>query len=237
MKCSDARFLLAADPRSGDPALLEHLEGCLSCAAYAADMHEIDRRLQGALAVEVPHLPLPSGPYGVAAGVTPGAAARRRRRYATPLALAAGVAGIAVVAGMLLIGVPQPSLAGAVVAHMAHEPDSWMASSPVATDDIQRIISRSGIRLDAQLPDVTYANSCWFRGHFVPHLVVRTPQGPVTVLVLPSEPVGSPESFSEGDYRGVLVPAQQGSIAVIARSGGDVDDVASAALAAISYVD
>jgi hypothetical protein len=236
MKCSDARFLLAADPRNGDPALLEHLTGCVTCAAYASDMHELDRQLRGAMNVPVPEVPLPAGPYSVAGG-SDTASRKPSRRFAPQLALAASIAGIALVAGLLWTAFPRQSLASAVVAHMAHEPDAWRTNTPLPTGDIQHVISRSGVRLDAMLPNVTYASSCWFRGHFVPHLVVRTAAGPVTVMVLPKERVAAPAELDEAGYRGVLVPAPRGSIAVLAHNGGDVEHVASAALAAIAYVD
>lgn len=236
MKCSDTRFLLAADPRSADPALLEHLSICATCAAYASDMHELDRRLRDAMRVPAPDVPLPAGPYS-AAGSGDAASRTPSRRYAPQLALAASVAGIALVAGLLWSAFPHQSLASAVVAHMAHEPDAWQTNTRLPTGDIQHVISRSGVRLDAMLSNVTYASSCWFRGHFVPHLVVRTAAGPVTVMVLPEERVATPAGLDEAGYRGVIVPAPRGSIAVLAHNGGDVEQVASAALAAIDYVD
>lgn len=237
MKCSDARFLLAADPRSSDPTLLEHLELCAACAAYAGDMHEIDRQLGDAMRVPVPERPLPVGPYPVADAEAPAVRTRARRRFAAPLALAASIAGIAIVTGLLWGVFPRQSLASAVVAHMAHEPDAWQQSEPVPAGDLQQVISRSGISVDAMLPEVTYASSCWFRGHYVPHLVVQTDTGPVTVMVLTRERVAAPTEFAEGGYRGVLVPAPRGALAVIARNAGDVEAVARRALAAVSYVD
>ena len=237
MKCSDARFALAADPRNGDAMLLDHLESCPSCAAYAVDMHELDRQLKEAMQVPVPDRPLPSGPYAVPASDVRAGGTPVRRRSAPRFALAASLAGLALATGLLWSAFPRQSLASAVVEHMAHEPASWEATSPLPAADLQHVVSRSGIRLDARLPDVTYANSCWFRGHFVPHLVVRTPGGAVTVLVLPRERIDAPARFDEDGYRGTLVPAPRGSIAVIARDGADVEQVATAALAAISYVD
>jgi hypothetical protein len=87
------------------------------------------------------------------------------------------------------------------------------------------------------MPGISFANSCWFRGRHVPHLVVQTPGGPVTIMVLPDEEVGGRTAFAEGGYRGMLVPAQRGSIAVLVRDATDADAVASQALAAIAYVD
>jgi hypothetical protein len=70
----------------------------------------------------------------------------------------------------------------------------------------------------------------------VPHLVVRTADGPVTILVLPHENIRERIVFSEGGYRGVLVPTARGSLAVLARDGRDVDAVVAQATAAVGYV-
>jgi hypothetical protein len=101
------------------------------------------------------------------------------------------------------------------------------------------VLARSGVALREDMPAVSYANSCWFRGRHVPHLVVRTPGGPVTIMVLPNEKVAGRVAFDEGGYRGVIVPAQRGAIAVLAQDPSDVDAdaVAGTALAAISYLD
>jgi hypothetical protein len=62
-----------------------------------------------------------------------------------------------------------------------------------------------------------------FRGHTVPHLVVQTDTGPVTVMVLTHEALRSAMRFNEQGYRGVIVPVRgHGSLAVLER-GPDTD--------------
>jgi hypothetical protein len=221
MKCSDARFALAADPNDRDAALLEHAARCASCTAYAGDMQELDRRLRVAMEVPVPA----------------GRASLRRDRYFTRgLALAASVAGVAVLVGLLWTAFPRESLASAVVDHMSHEPDAWLASTVLRGDEVERVLSQAGVRLGPGRLQVTYARQCWFRGHFVPHLVVQTHEGPVTVLLLPAERITRRAAFNEGSYRGTLVPAGRGSIAVLARDGANIDAVAETSLAAVTFL-
>jgi hypothetical protein len=230
MKCSDARFALAAEPSRADSALSEHLDACESCAAYARDMQELDRRLRDAMRVPAPDIALPAGPYVAASGRPHGHDARR-------LALAASVAGVALLVGMLWLGVPRQSLASAVVAHMAEEPSAWTRTESVPTASVTEVLAGSGVTLRPGLSGISYAHRCWFRGRHVPHLVVQTAGGPVTVMVLPREHVAERVPFDESGYRGVLVPAQRGSIAVLARNDADVDVVAARARAALAYLD
>jgi hypothetical protein len=237
MKCSEARSALAADPRSAEAELAEHVAGCDTCAAYAADMLEVDRALRSALDVPVPEIDLPAETR--AREVPAPTTIPRRLRPVTSrrYALAASVAGVALLAGLMWTGFPRQSLANAVVRHMSHEPESWTATEIRPQAEVDSVMSASGLRLAPAAKDVTYANSCWFRGRHVPHLVIRTTEGPVTVLVLPDERVERPVRIDESGYRGTLVPAPRGSVAVLARNGGDVGRVADRVLAAIDYGD
>jgi hypothetical protein len=238
MKCNEARFALAANPADDDTALAAHLDGCPECAAYAGEMLELDRRVLKALQVDVPAAPAREPLRD------------RRRFFQAPIfALAASVAGVAVLAAMLWAAFPRDSLADAVVGHMSHEPQAWGTTAPLPAAAIAYALARSGVRLDGDVSDVTYANTCWFRGRSVPHLVVRSVSGPVTIMVLPNEPVSRRVAFDEGGYRGVLVPAARGSVAVLARGAGgeagtagtpgaaELDAIAARTIEVIRYVD
>jgi len=237
MNCDEARFALAAEPSGDAAAVLAHLEQCPSCVAYRADMLELDRRLHEAMLVSVPEVALPAGPFAVAAASEPRRGLPSGHRLTRRFALAASIGGVAVLAGLLWGGFPRASLASDVVAHMAHERTAWETTTALPATDVEQVLDRSGARLAAGFADVTYARSCWFRGHWVPHLVVRTADGPVTLLVLRHESVPGATSFDESGYRGTLVPADGGSIAVLSRDAADVEAVAARAVAALAYGD
>ena len=84
----------------------------------------------------------------------------------------------------------------------------------------------AGLALDITSDKIMYAQSCWFRGHYVPHLVIQTARGPATVLILRHEQVRARRTFHEAGMTGVIVPAEQGGIAVLTRGAGDLDDIA-----------
>jgi hypothetical protein len=138
--------------------------------------------------------------------------------------MAASVLLAAVVGSTLWLSVPRPSLAADVVTHMAGEPDAWRRTDiPVPSPALQDVLRDSHLRLAGGAGVVSYASSCAFRGHRVPHLVIQTESGPVTVMVLVHERGTKPVQFDEQGYRGVIVPvAGHGSIAVLTR-GRDTD--------------
>jgi hypothetical protein len=214
-----------ADPHSEDAQLRAHREVCAECRAYTEQLLRFEARLERALRIEMP----------AGAEVLP---FRRKSARAAPggarrwLAVAASVLlALAIVAGVWIL--PQRSLAAAVVAHMAGEPDAWKRTD-VAVDApaLEDVLKDSKLRLKSDAGIVSYASGCSFRGHVVPHLVVQTAAGPVTVMVLVHEPVRKSMQFDEQGYRGTIVPVPgHGSIAVLMRdsgvSSGEIERIAA----------
>jgi len=211
MNCEQARLLTGAEHGNASAELAEHLQGCAACATFREETLTLDASIQRALQ-RPPQL----------------ASARPARR--APLrtwrqwALAASV----LLACTATLGVwllrPTDTLAHELVAHVEAEPDSWLSAQQVTTEGVNEALRSAGVQLDVTSDKITYAHSCWFRGHYVPHLVVQTSQGPATLLILHHEtaPAGRRRSFSEAGMSGVIIPAQTGSIALLTR-GGDVN--------------
>jgi len=134
--------------------------------------------------------------------------------------LAASVVAAAAAATMLMLAIPR-ALAHDVVEHMAGEPEAWAATAvPVAAARLAAVLADAQLRLAPDAGLVSYANSCRFRGHTVPHLVVQTAHGPATVMVLRHESSALRVRFDEQGYRGVIVPIPgHGALAVLARDG------------------
>jgi Protein of unknown function (DUF3379) len=223
MDCAHYRRSLLADPHDPDPALREHRESCRDCSQYTERLLRFESRLERAFGVALP-ADVDSATLDAAA-MTRTAAPRRSPAYRKGwLAMAASVLLAFVVAGALWLSVPGPSLAAAVVTHMREEPDAWrLTDVPVPSPALQDVLRGSHLRLTAGAGVVSYANSCGFRGHQVPHLVIQTESGPVTVMVLVHERSTKQVEFDEQGYRGVIVPvAGHGSLAVLTR-GAAVD--------------
>lgn len=210
MICQDARRLIGAQPYATSHELAEHISGCQGCSEFQLEMVALEADIRRALE----NAPITARPRTV----------RQLSRPAWALAASVLLAVLATLAVWALR--PGDTLAGEVVAHVEAEPQSWASNQNVSPSALAEILRKSGVVLDATPYSVVYAQSCWFRGHYVPHLVVRTTDGLVTVLVLRSEHVRNREAFSEGGFAGVIVPASQGSIAVLTRGSGEMDRIA-----------
>jgi hypothetical protein len=205
MMCEDARLAIGADPDAAAPELEEHVRGCRGCGAFREEMRRVNAAIRRALAAP------------------PDIRVRGARRAAAPwreYALAAGVV-LAMAAGLAVwLLRPSDTLAREVVAHVQGEPGSWLRTHNVSAGGIEHALKSSGVGLDLASDRIVYAQSCWFRGHYVPHLVVETTRGPATVLILRHEQVKARDSFREGGMTGVIVPAGEGSIAVLTQGRG-----------------
>jgi len=225
--CLEFRRLAGADPQHPDAAVLEHAAGCPRCAGYLRQTLELDRHILAALSVPVP---LFAGRAKSAAASVSGL--DRRRWYALAASIVAGV----LVGSLLWVGGPRNSLAQDVLAHMDHEPEAFVVTTTPADDAVLgRVLERGGIRLRPEVGTVSYANSCRFRGRTVPHLVVQTDGGPVTVMVLRNEPLDAPVRFAEDRFTGTIVPAGPGSIAVIGGSDAELEQITERVLAAVDW--
>jgi hypothetical protein len=225
MDCTHYRRTLMVDPHDPDPALGEHRATCHDCNLYTQRLLRFESRLERALGVPVPaQADSPSAPY--------------RKGW---LAMAASVLLALGVAGGLWLSAPGPSLAADVVTHMAGEPQAWRRTDvPVPTPALLDVLRNSRLSLGAGAGVVSYAASCEFRGHRVPHLVVQTESGPVTVMVLVHEHVPKTVQFDEQGYHGVIVPvAGHGSLAVLTRGAptdiSTVQHIASRVLESIIW--
>lgn len=202
------RRALLADPTSTDPELERHRDKCEACRAFTLQVQKFEQKLTLALKISVPN----------STKILPFRAHRAPFQSNRWFALAASIATAFVIAGGIWLGTPRSSLAADVVAHMADEPEAWNTRAVIPAAELAGVLKRANMTLDAKTA-VSYANACQFRGHVVPHLVVQTPQGPVTVMVLIHESVSRQQEFNEQGYRGTLVPVpRHGSIAVLTRT-------------------
>jgi hypothetical protein len=210
VNCEHARLLIGAEPHNSSAELAAHLQACPECARFHEQTLRLDADIQRAL----------QRPPVAEARRTPQRAPQRRWQQ---WALAASVLlACAATLGVWLLR-PSDTLAHELVVHVQEEPASWLSNEHVTSESINKELRSAGVQLDVTSDKISYAHSCWFRGHYVPHLVVQTSQGPAPLMILHhvSAPAGRQTTFSEGGMSGVIIPAQKGSIALLTR-GGDL---------------
>lgn len=226
MNCEQLHTIVGAEPDSTDPEVLAHIEQCPDCARYRAEMQAMDRLIYRALAVDAPaeksadQVLSPPSQHG----------GGRIWRMAASV-----VVTILVGAMALWLISPRESFAQEAITHMKHEQASMVRTSESVDDArVTEILAAARLRLKPGAAHVSYAQSCQFRGQQIPHFVVQTEQGPVTVLVVTDAPTQQREQINEDGVQGVIVPAPRGVIVVMGE-GAAVDSVAQTMLNALEY--
>jgi uncharacterized protein DUF3379 len=224
------RRVVLANPLGTDPETEAHRAQCEDCRAFTESLITFEQRLVSALKVTAPtRAKILSFDTRAAVGLAKG------RRW---LALAASIAMAFVAAGIWLT--PRSSLAADVVSHMAEEPAAWESHAMLSAGELAPVLKRANMTLNPNAASVSYASSCSFRGQVVPHLVVQSPGGPVTVMVLIHESVSKARQFDEQGYRGTILPIpHHGSIAVLMKELGttpaEIDAIAAQVRSAIVW--
>jgi hypothetical protein len=227
MTHEEARLLIGAAPAAQSPALAAHLAQCSQCTLFQQQMQRIDQDLGRLFAAPLEArapariVPLPLIPRAQPQATRP--------RDVGLMALAASLVLALGVGTVFWTLRPEPSLAAGVLDHVAHESASWSEVTPMTASATAKVLAGADVWLDPADTTVIYARSCLFSGHWVPHLVVRTAAGPVTVMVLNQEHIAARQSFRQNGYSGILAPAPGGgTLAVIAQGDPDLDTVARA---------
>lgn len=208
--CRHVRVAIGGDPHNLAPDVRAHLETCAACRKFQDETLALDSRLRAAL-----ELPL-----------TKFREAAQAQAPVRRFALAASVMLAMLLGGSFWLLGSQNALADEIVEHVRHESGSWGSQQAVTASSLADVLQKAGVKFDTSMP-VVYASACPFRGHRVPHLVVQTAEGPMTVMILAHEKVSERQEFSEFGYRGVIMPAGEGSMAILARDGAVPDDVAA----------
>jgi hypothetical protein len=226
VNCLEFRRLTGAEPGLGTAEVEAHRAACPACARFQDRMRALDADIGRALAVDATALSKP---------VRRGAGGTNRQPMPRWYALAASlVLGVALAAA-LWVSFPAPTVAAEVLDHLRHEPEAWSAGEVLSPEEVAAVLGTAGVRLRAGAADVTYARRCWHQRHWVPHLVVRTDVGPVTVLLLAHREVQGPVPVADEEFTGVVLPAPRGSIAIAARADVDIDAVARQVFAAVDW--
>lgn len=228
---------MGASPSDEAQELVRHEAACADCRAWRDELKSLDETLVRALAVPVPELAMPALDDGATGADR--VAARPRRRPSVPawFGIAAGIALLAYVGLFALSGGgPERTLAEQVIAHMDHE-----AASRVVTDvavperTLDAVVSSHVARMGPGIGLVTYARSCVINGKTIPHLVVQGENGPITLLLMPDEPVDSAIPLEGESITGVLLPVGDGSIAIVGEREQDVRATANRVVDSVKW--
>lgn len=227
MNCFEFRRVCIAEPRSASAEYRRHRADCAACAAFAERQEGFERALTKAVEIEVP------------AGLEARLILRQttqRSAFARPRVLAyAASLLVALGAALALVWEPRsPDIDQLVMEHILDEPEHLMSQDEVPPARAAKVLASIGVTLRGDLGVIRFADRC--PGRPGAHLVLAGRSGPVTVMIMPTEPVPARQTLAHGGFAGVVVPAGTGSLAIVGFPGEPLDEYEQRVRAAISEI-
>lgn len=211
MNCLEFRRAALADPgRIGEQAS-RHAEGCRGCREFLARTQDEETLLARALLVAVPE-----GLHARILRRTAAAAVQWRWRW---LALAATVIlGVAVALATEWSRDDELALAGIEFVVFEEAQSITDAAGPADWSALVRVAREMGISLPGQLGEMHYICVYPFAAGAAHHLLVKTPLGKVTLLLVPNRVPGSRAAGAAHGLNAAVLPASKGIVLVIGGS-------------------
>lgn len=212
MNCLDFRRAVFCDPRRVGEEAERHAWQCDACAAFRVHELEIEDRLAEELRVPLPE--------NLAERIlSRRAKARRPMRW---LALAASLV-LAVAIGVYAVTQSRDPLAVAGIDFVMYdEAQSIIDAKPTEWKTLVHAAAGMGVSLPPQLGDMHYVCLYPLIVGAAHHLLVKTPYGKVTLLLIPDRPLAARKTQSAHGLEAVVLPARKGSIVIIGDSARSV---------------
>lgn len=212
MNCLEFRRTALADPRRLDAEAASHLEQCAVCREFHARGLESESRLAAALRVTVPD--------GLRARVLDRTAAARRPHGW--LALAASVLAAIAIAFFVASPADDPLALQGIDFVVFEEAQSIADAKPTDPAVLARVAREMGVSLPEQLGEIHYVCVYPFVAGAAHHLLVKSPLGKVTLLLIPDRTAAARASGAAHGFEAAVLPARAGSIIIIGETGRSI---------------
>ena len=229
MTCLQFRRAMDTDPNAGGDLARAHIRECAPCAAHARRIAHFNRVLDAAIKTPVPEK------LADKILLRQTFQARSMQRFRWP-ALAAGLLLLASAAFAAMTYLySETQLENEVIALVDAADYALRASGPIAAEQLSVALAPVGLQLHSPISNVSFAGRCLVRGNLSGHVVLREQDSPITVLLMPAEHLLRQTRFSGGNWSGLLVPADNGAIAIVGRRGQALESVKQQVLEAIQW--
>jgi hypothetical protein len=208
MNCLGFRREKLADPRRLSGEAQAHMRECASCSGFAREIDEAEVRLAQAFSVRVPE--------GLAERIL---LARHRawRTHWTPWALAAGLLMALAVAWNQVQDPPAERYARRAIDHVLMEPQFLTEVQAGAPAALQAAVAEFGGMMNEPIPRVRLVKVCPAGDGRARHIVLETPEGLATVILVPDKRVAAAAASANG-MSALVQPTPRGHYVIVAAS-------------------
>jgi hypothetical protein len=221
-----------ADPETTDSDVVEAAKADDNKRHFWNEQKQLDKQLKQALKVDVPEDLASKLIWQQSADEF----TRYKRRSRWYLAMAASVAFTVGIALTMWYHKPL-SIGGQALAHMQYA-DMEQAHSllPVDLNMVNAKLASFGASFNEMLDGVEVANYCHLSTVRSLHLIVNTPQGKMSVFVVPERgDVTVPSEFADKQYRGESLKLQRANVMIVGDRNADLSEMKEAVAKRIQF--
>lgn len=226
------RRRIYADPETTDSDVVEAAKADDNKRHFWNEQKQLDKQLKQALKVDVPDDLANKLIWQQSADEF----TRYKRRSRWYLAMAASVAFTVGIALTMWYHKPL-SIGGQALAHMQYA-DMEQAHSllPVDLNMVNAKLASFGVSFNEMLDGVEVANYCHLSTVRSLHLIVDTPQGKMSVFVVPERgDVTVPSEFADKQYRGESLKLQRANVMIVGDKDADLSEMKEAVAKRIQF--
>lgn len=226
------RRRIYADPETTDSDVVEAAKADESKRSFWNEQKQLDKQFKQALKVDVPDDLASKLIWQQSADEF----TRYKRRSRWYVAMAASVAftiGIG-----LTMWYHQPlSIGGQALAHMQYaEMEHAHSLLPVDLNMVNAKLASFGGSLSEMLDGIEVANYCHLSTVRSLHLIVNTPQGKMSVFVVPQRgDISVPSEFEDSQYHGESIKMRRANVMVVGDKGADLSEMKKAVSERIQF--
>lgn len=219
------RRRIYADPETTDSDVVEAAKDDESKRSFWNEQKQFDKQLKQALKVDVPEDLASKLIWQQSADEF----TRYKRRSRWYLAMAASVA-FTVGIGLTMWYHQPLSIGGQALAHMQYaEMEHAHSLLPVDLNMVNAKLASFGGSFSEMLDGVEVANYCHLSTVRSLHLIVDTPQGKMSIFVVPERgDIRVPSEFQDSQYRGESIKMQRANVMIVGDKNADLSEMKKA---------
>lgn len=207
--CLDFRRAKLADPTRLPPEAHAHLRGCAACQAFAQRADHMEAQYARALAVPLPE--------GLDERILLAVQARRALPWRA-WAMAATVVLTLGTGSLMWSRSLSYDPARFAIEHVLHEPEAFTDARLADAASFRHVVAQFGGELTAPLGEVRYMKLCPGPEGTGWHVVLATPQGMVSLFLIPSDRSVRSRQLAADGYVAMTEAGGRGYYAIVAES-------------------
>lgn len=220
MECLTFRRAKLAVPHDANAGLIEHARGCAACAAFAREIDEFEQRLH-----EAAHLAVPEGlaEQILLRHQRPGWVKRAYesvRNWLGPRPAYLTAAFVLLLLTAIAINMPSEhnELADRLIAHVVAEPQVLRDRASIEPAKFDQALARYGGQVHQPVGVIHHLGNCLIDGVVAQHILVQTPYGTATLILIPKRMPGTSKLRTKDGYTVVVIPLRNGSLGIVTDS-------------------